>query len=305
MNLEAENKKRDAFRNFLVYLSTSQELLAEKSVQESSIKQLEDIYYIPDSKHSFRHFYSDIFSILTVIQEEDQPGSIETLGENLALLRSIYEPRQDESGNLIDISENLNKLFDHVSLDIAHLQYTKLISRQMTSKEELENLQTRLNAESQVSKNLSSKAQELTDKAQELAKEIDKTKEKAENAQKEYIAILGIFAAVALTFTGGLAFSTSVFQNMHTSSIYRVTAMALIIGLVLVDSLYILFSCISYLVKNKHFDWEPFMIVNIAFMILLGIIFSAWKNGCVESRNNRIESALENTISNSSGKSVN
>ena len=42
-----------------------------------------------------------------------------------------------------------------------------------------------------------------------------------ESSQREYIAILGIFAAVVLAFTGGIAFSTSVLNNVAKASIYR------------------------------------------------------------------------------------
>ena len=94
--------------------------------------------------------------------------------------------------------------------------------------------------------------------------------ERLGNAQREYIAILGIFAAVVLAFTGGIAFSTSVLQNLHISSIYRIVLAVVIIGLVLVNLLYGLFYYIGQLVnKNAENNLKPLWIVNLVFLLIL------------------------------------
>ena len=59
-----------------------------------------------------------------------------------------------------------------------------------------------------------------------------KVQERQEDMQKEYITILGIFAAIVLAFTGGIVFSSSVLENIDKPSIYRISLMAFIIGLV-------------------------------------------------------------------------
>lgn len=64
-------------------------------------------------------------------------------------------------------------------------------------------------------------------------KKLSDVEGKLENSQKEYISILGIFAAVVLAFTGGIAFTTSALNNIAQASIYRMVGILLIIGLYL------------------------------------------------------------------------
>lgn len=73
--------------------------------------------------------------------------------------------------------------------------------------------------------------------------------------QREYIAILGIFASIVLTFIGGIVFSTSVLQNIGAVSVYRLAAITLLIGIVLSNMLYGLLYYVNHLVygnKKSH-----------------------------------------------------
>ncbi len=58
--------------------------------------------------------------------------------------------------------------------------------------------------------------------------------------QKEYITILGIFAAIVLEFTGGMAFSSSVLENIDKSLIYRIILVVCVIGLILFNVMWLL-----------------------------------------------------------------
>ena len=60
--------------------------------------------------------------------------------------------------------------------------------------------------------------------------------------QREYISILGIFAAVVLAFTGGIAFSTSVLKNINTVSVYRITGKREKIKTIIIFECYIIFA---------------------------------------------------------------
>ena len=120
----------------------------------------------------------------------------------------------------------------------------------------------RLSQESNLA-NIRAQISEIGDTFNERTKIVE---ERLGNAQREYIAILGIFAAVVLAFTGGIAFSTSVLQNLHISSIYRIVLVVVIIGLVLVNLLYGLFYYIGQLVnKNAENNLKPLWIVNLVF----------------------------------------
>ena len=77
----------------------------QKSAYRSNIYQrLEQLYYAPKKEDRYRHFYSDIFSVLTQIQQDETLGSIDVLGQNLFEIRKGYQPKNvDSAGNAIDM----------------------------------------------------------------------------------------------------------------------------------------------------------------------------------------------------------
>ena len=112
----------------------------------------------------------------------------------MELVRKGYKPmNQDKNGKLIDISMLVNKLYDHINLDIARINYFK--KTEMRSYDELQKVM-------RTTKELEEKTEDMKDAV-----------EKVDEMQKQYITILGIFASIVLAFTGGIAFSTSVLEN--------------------------------------------------------------------------------------------
>lgn len=117
------------------------------------------------------------------------------LGQNLKYIRSNYKPQsKDALGNDINIDDRLKKLYDHVSLDIARMNYSDEGDRRLSGKSEITNLQTKFNA---IKNDI-----EVTNQAQV------ENEEKIKDQQKEYIAILGIFSGVVIAFIVEIAFST-------------------------------------------------------------------------------------------------
>ena len=133
----------------------------------------------------------------------------------------------------------------------------------------------------------------ITDTKQNLINDI-------KGIEKEYIAILGIFASIVLTFVGGITFSSSVLQHMHLSSVYRISMVILLIGLVLINVIYALFNFISKIIKNrdesvqKNKSTKSLWVANSILLVLLFLVVISWKNGVVEKRNN---SFGENVVS--------
>lgn len=239
MDLTKEQSQRKEFCDILFELAKNQEMLKDKATRHEMYKRLEGLYYSPIKENRYRHFYSDIFTVLTQIQQapnQDQ-GDINILGQNLSLIRAGYNPQnRDDQGNIIDISDSIQKLYDHVSLDIARILYSDAGDRKTAGETAIVDVQSQLN---------------------QIRTEIDKAKIAQNNVetelgkqQREYISILGIFAAVVLAFTGGIAFSTSVLKNINTVSVYRITAVSLIIGLVLINVLFSLFYYVDRLVNG-------------------------------------------------------
>lgn len=277
MDLIKEEAQRQEFRDILSFLAKSQETLADKAARATIYMRLEKLYYAPQKEDCFRHFYSDVFSVLATIKQDDVEGDINVLGQNLAEIRRGYQANRnkDEQGQPIDISDSIRKLYDHVSLDIARMGYSDAADREVSQESNIVEIQSQVN---ELREDVSHKSEEI----------INESLKSVKNAQKEYIAILGIFAAVVLAFTGGIAFSTSVLQNIHSASIYRLVLVASIIGLVLINVLFGLFYYIDRIVKQEKGRIWPLVISNIVMMVLIAMTVWAWSAGKVERRNERI-----------------
>ena len=283
MDLASEERQRNEFRNILFELSESQEILKEKFDRSRIYRRLEALYHPSVGEQSFRHFYSDIFSVLTTVKQGDKPGSIDVLGQNLSEIRKGYQAiNTDQAGNVIDISDSINKLYDHVSLDIARMGYSDAADWRLSQESNLTNIRSRIS--------------EVVSVQDEIKKHSQSMEENLINVQREYIAILGIFAAIVLAFTGGIAFSTSLLQNLHVSSIYRIILVSVVIGLVLVNLLYGLFYYIGQFVnKVSKNDVKSLWIINLLFFLLIAAITFASYLGLVEKRNDLIN-AVETSI---------
>lgn len=274
MDLSKEQVQRKEFCDILFELAKNQELLQDKSTRHTMYKRLEALYYSPNKDERYRHFYSDIFTVLTQIQHDSSQGDINILGQNLSVIRAGYNPQnRDSEGAIIDIGDSIQKLYDHVSLDIARILYSDAGDRKTSGEEAIIDVQSQIK-----------QIQTEIDKAKVVQKNVENELGKQ---QKEYIAILGIFAAVVLAFTGGIAFSTSVLNNINAVSVYRIITVSLVIGLVLINVLFGLFYYVDRLVNGLNEERKklrPLIISNIVICILLIITVYAWSCGWVEKR---------------------
>lgn len=274
-----EDQKRDKFKQLLFELARSQELLRDSGKITEFHEEFEALYYSANENCRFRHFYSDIFFVLTDIKKSPEKGDINTLAQNLQIIRESYSPcRLDVNGNLIDVSQSLLKLYDHLNLDMARLVYIEAGDYNVTKEDNIDRLTGQINAAENEIKN--------------VRHGIDAMESKVRDSQKEYIAILGIFAAVVLTFIGGLAFSTSVLNNINAVSIYRLILIATVIGLILVNVLYALFHYLNIIVRqNNSQSLKPLKIINIIIISMIAITVLAWCFGLVEYRDKSINEA--------------
>ena len=261
--LQGLNEKRQEFRQILLELSADQEILKEPKKRSSFYLRLEKLYYAPDNEKRFRHFYSDIFSALTQINDGDDQGSIDVLGQNMNILLCGYQAKNsDDEGKLIDISDQIRKLYDHISLDIARIKYSEKGDVEVSGQESIEKIRSQINDDK-------SKIITLQDSVKEATVKADKM-------QKEYVSILAIFAAVIGVFFSGVGFSTSVLSNIDKSSIYRILLGVTILGMFLFNLLALLLGFIREIVVNKTWSLRVYIIGNLAFIIILALIYVAW-----------------------------
>ncbi len=157
--------------------------LANNSLDTVELKKyaykLKDLYTL-----DYRHSYSLFFPIITEI-EKDKSSSVEYLTSNLATLKEIVEQdKLKDEQEFAPLYLPLFKLTDHINLEIArYLNY-------MEKEEQAAILEQKIEKS-----NIS-----LTQAKNELGIASRKIK----SVQGELIAVLSIFAAIVMTFSGGL-----------------------------------------------------------------------------------------------------
>jgi len=102
----------------------------------------------------------------------------------------------------------------------------------------------------------------------------DNLRKEIKGIEKEYISILGIFAAIVLAFVGGITFSSSVLQNISGISIYRLLLIVDLLAFVLLNVMYLLVHFI-FTINNREDSFFKIKSVNgvclgIAVITVLG-----------------------------------
>ena len=258
MNIEKYDEKRENFRTLLLKLASSQTELHSIKEKKKIYLELEDIYI--GNNESFRHFYSDIFSVISAIDRQVTFGNVEVLSQNMDIIRKGYHPmNKDNTGKTINIEKQINKLYDHINLEISRLNYSKQI--EVGTQMQLDNVSDAL---AEIEQNV---------------EHMEDAVEKADDIQKQYITILGIFASIVLAFTGGIAFSTSVLQNIAKASIYRISLISIILAFALTNLIYILTRFIMEITKkqDERILYPKYVIVlNIIYGIFVLVIIFCW-----------------------------
>lgn len=85
-----------------------------------------------------------------------------------------------------------------------------------------------------------------------------------------------------IPYIQGFLFSLN---NIDNVTIYRLVFICLLLGSVLLNILYVLFSFILIIVKGNKLDIKACLIPNIIIGVLLVITIVAWCYGAVEKRN--------------------
>ena len=279
MQILNEQEKRDSLRQLLMDLSKSQDVLKDRKDRRDYYLRLEAIYYNTDSDN-YRHFYSDIFACLSLIDADDSLGNLDILAQNMEAIKEGYIPiNRDEAHNneLIDIRKEIIKLYDHTNLDISRINYTKRMAGETQSelaraKVLIEDLKNKL-AESDVAR--AEAVNHLNTESSKLKEEVRDGQKKMQN---EYITILGIFAAIVLAFTGGMTFSSSVLENMDKASIYRMIAIVLIIGLVLSNLIWLLIDFLRDINGKSIRKWWLIAVTDVVLLLGLLLTFLSYKN---------------------------
>ena len=228
------------------------------------------IYKLMPDKTEFRHSYSLIYKKLYYLSTFDDLNLIENLTENLTIILELIVKKAEDNKKNEWLVKYVTKLHDHVTLDVQRINSQRMIDKAIindakTLNDNIKEMQTKYNE-------LDSTMQDMNIKFKENKEYVDKM----DKAQIEVITVLSIFTSIVLSFVGGMAFSTSVLENIHKTDIYRLLFVMIILGLVLVNVIWGLLAIIKYINKNIEACSKPFKTINailIALLILNGVAY--------------------------------
>ncbi len=204
---------------------------------------------------NFRHMYSKIYTMITRIDgEEDSSHDLEILSQNIEILYKAITSSTADSDSEKSAVKGVRKLYDHVNLDISRINYLK-----------------------GQAENVEQKLQKIDEQTEVIKEKVSEALEKAQSIQREYVAMLGIFAAIVVSFFSGISFSSSVLANMHIVSPYRLVFVVIMLALVLFDVLAVLINFVRDMVSTKEKHRTLFIGVNLVFLAILIGDFCAWK----------------------------
>ena len=230
-----------------------------QAFSDKDLKGLAKFFSEVYDANDFRHKYSDITAALLGEYRSYEDGSEGGQSPDFVLLVSNI----DEVARVLSQSEgaskrtlaSLGKLSDHVALEAQRMLY---LSQQNASyAEQVERLNISL--------------------IKERAK-LKKLKKSMEEMQREYITILGIFAAVVLVANAGIAFTTSAINESIAYGVAGVGFVVILVGAVLFNVFFSLFTFIYRMVRRGDASWGviskgTFLNVNVALLAFAAIMF--------------------------------
>lgn len=223
-----ESRERQEKLSNEIYELSMRVLNKEENEHLGSIHRLQMIY-----QDSFKHSYSDFFPVLSKIFEEDNEYNVEYLMTNLETIRiELEEDYNSGKHEFKDIYEKFTKLCDHINLQISQTTYF------FSNASKINDANVKIQ---QANKDLLA-AQNALDKANEQTKSL----------QTELIAVLSIFAAIVITFSGGLSFLGSVMASINLATYYEmIVLMAIICGIIIYNTIFLMMYLVSKIIKRN------------------------------------------------------
>ena len=214
--------------------------------------------------------YSTIFSYLSDMDLDLRDNLISNL-HNLYLgagdyFEKLIEKRTPgvaldyERSHFEAVRKEIFNLWDHCQMTVMSLKATEFTEKFREQAIEVE-----------------SEMEALSSRLETVSKDVHEVRRSLNSSQREYVAVLGIFASVVLVFMGGIGFSTSVLSAMKKVSIFRLLLIVDGLAAVLLNAICMLMSFVFQIV---NFEKPEFLkaqkTMNIVFVIIAAIIIVAW-----------------------------
>lgn len=252
-----DSRKREALRLMLESLASAD---TESALSSDDIDGASRFFArLYGGQEPYRHRYADICDL--VFSEMDQSGgelddgvpySVNCLAENIRIIHESMVAKGDDAQ-----ARSVLKLADHIDLEKTRLGH--YISQQ----------QDLLKFKEAVA----DAKREMDKAASDFAERLDKTR-------MEYIAVLGVFAAVVLAFNGGVGFFTSTLGALGIDSgIRALVFQTALVGFVLINTICILLVFVWKMSFNHEKDelgkWPKYCLIAAEVILVLIMMAAA------------------------------
>lgn len=263
-----DKEKNDLLKEILDELSDGSKERNETSLEEISIK-LQTLY-----SYNYRHLYSEIFAAMALIDGScNKTGKdISYIAQNIKLVYEHCERSYKKISNEDEFVSKVRKLYDHINLDYARIGYVKAIRD--NNNKEIYNLKENLE---ELQKQIKQSKTELQEKIQNATEDFNKTTEnRIGKLQKDYVAILGIFASVVITFVSGISLANSALSALKDGddNFYTLSFLVILVAMFMFNALKALFDFLLRITDRKEkFDTVQLHVseFNIIFIIFIVI----------------------------------
>lgn len=192
--------------------------IAKPELTESEIKNAIDvlraIYTSNEGEKKFRHRYAEFFQLVVDASASNSEYNIEFAALHLSEIRESLDDTDEE------LCDGILKLEDHLNLEIGRNRYyTSLYSRSEDAE-----------------KRLIEQSQEINKLRQDLStvkNELQTAREQLQKSQTDIIAVLSIFSAVVLAFSGGFSLIANVFSGLTDTPFFKAMFFVALCGFVL------------------------------------------------------------------------
>ena len=169
----------------------------------------------------FRHVYSEFFAMIVEIAKDDNAYSLDFLSNNITNVRALVEQDYvDGEKEFRGLYRPLTKLSDHINLEIARYSYSSIHEQRVLDLEKR-------------NKNLQTELADATEKLGEAQKSMS-------SVQTELIAVLSIFAAIVLTFSGSMSLLGNALTGMENAPFFKSVFFVLLCGFIITNVIFLM-----------------------------------------------------------------
>lgn len=214
----------------------------DDKVIQQYLERLKSIY-----TDNFKHKYSLFFPVLLEIYREDNKFNIDYLSYNLNVIEVYLEDEYSKGKKeYLEMYAQFTKLCDHLSLQIGQFNY--LLTAASVVERSDQNLQE---SEKQITEALK-KLGESNENLKTSNSNLEQANRKADTIQTELIAMLSIFAAIVIAFSGGITLLGNSISSISNAKHYESVIMAAIIcGMVMFNTIFLLMYFVSKLTQRN------------------------------------------------------